>query len=252
LSDGWSAEVERQCNEHIAGLCAGPAGPGRQRHWQALVGCIAPHVEAWARRSWLLARWRLTGEDDARAVLVLVLERLHTHDHHNLRCYHERRAPEAEASDEGDLVFRLARLAGDEEEPEPEPGTPFRAWLLTLLGHVSRDHVRQRMGFSTAAGPSKREVGTDAARLSDVPEASQRPPITDYLTTRRLLEEIEAFTATFPADMRTALLRWQDDETFDDIARELALPDAAGARKLVRAAQARLRERFRDRWSGFQ
>ena len=47
--------------------------------------------------------------------------------------------------------------------------------------------------------------------------------------------------------MRAAVLLWLDDVEPADIARQLELEDASRARALVRAGQARLRERFRGR-----
>jgi hypothetical protein len=50
-----------------------------------------------------------------------------------------------------------------------------------------------------------------------------------------------------PESMRRAVELWMEDHGFDAIAEQLALPDAARARALVRAGHARLRDRFRDR-----
>lgn len=47
--------------------------------------------------------------------------------------------------------------------------------------------------------------------------------------------------------MRAALTLWTEDVDFAEIANRLGLGDAARARALVRAAQARLREQFRER-----
>jgi hypothetical protein len=71
--------------------------------------------------------------------------------------------------------------------------------------------------------------------------------MTDRLTVARLVAEIEAHIATFPEDMQRAIALWLDDVPPADIAAELALPDVGRARALVRAGQARLRERFRGR-----
>ena len=123
--------------------------------------------------------------------------------------------------------------------------TPFRAWLLTLVRFVVNDHVRSRLGWVSESGVTKRDLGSGADRLSSVPEPGGRPPITDWLTARQLLSEIDRATAAFPEPMRTALNLWVDDRTYGEIAAQLRLADAAAAEKLVRAAKARLRERFR-------
>jgi DNA-directed RNA polymerase specialized sigma24 family protein len=104
--------------------------------------------------------------------------------------------------------------------------------------------VRARLGWGTG---NKRDVNTNAERLPTAPDLGERPPITDALTVARAAQEVRAALAAFPAEMRAALELWSEDTPFDEIARRLDLPDASRARNLVRAAQARLRERFRDR-----
>jgi hypothetical protein len=99
-----------------------------------------------------------------------------------------------------------------------------------------------------AAPASKRDVGTDAQRLHDVPEHGERPPITDLVTVRRLVADVQAYMATFPPPMREALELWLADHGFAEIAVRLSLDDAERARAMVRAGQARLRERFRGNW----
>jgi hypothetical protein len=132
--------------------------------------------------------------------------------------------------------------------------TPLRAWLLSQLTWAIKDHVRQRYGWAQRGatgsdpGPSRRDVNTNASRLADAPEAGERPPLTDYLALSRLLAEIEAYAAAFPGPMKRALDLWLEDHDFAAIARAVPLGSADEARALVRAAQARLRERFRDRW----
>jgi len=83
-------------------------------------------------------------------------------------------------------------------------------------------------------------------RLDEAPEPGARPPMTDRLTMQKLVEEVQSYVATFPEDMRVALALWLDDLDHDEIAARLEL-DATRARALVRAGQARLRERFRGR-----
>jgi hypothetical protein len=252
----WDATFERECQERVAALTGGTE---RERHWQELLVKIAPHVEHWAARNRALGRWRLDGEDDVRAVLVAVLGRLGRDDYAALRRFRDRGAlDDGEEDDEQRAaVDRLARMAGA-QEPDDEPvadpdaragsaATPLRALLLTLVKRAAADHVRYRLGWTDQGG--RRIAGTHAERLSDVPETGARPPITDYVTVRRLLDDIERFAEQFPPPMRSALRLWTQDASFADIARELALADEAAARKLVRSAHARLRERFRGEWA---
>jgi DNA-directed RNA polymerase specialized sigma24 family protein len=236
----WDATFDAECDRLVAAVCdAGLAPDRRERAWQELMGRVGPHVEAWSRRSPILRQARLTGPDEARTVLVTVLERLADDDFANLRGYLARRPPPA---GEGDLVDTIARVCDAADDAGGD--TRLEAWLRTLTRYLERDHVRRRLG---GGGGHKRGVTTDAAPLPTSGIAGERPPVTDTLAMAKVVAEVRAYMATFPSTMRIALERWLDDTGFDDIARELALPDAGRARALVRAGQARLRERFRDR-----
>lgn len=252
----WDPAFEAECVAEIATIAAG--GEGARQAWKNLLVAIGPHVERWASRNRHLARWDLAGEDDARSVLVAVLSRLSQDDYHNLRRFLGSLPPAEDQDDDEQLraLAHLDRLALDEvSQADDDPdapasvdasvGTPLRGWLLCLVRYAALDHVRRRLGWSRE-GPSKRAVGTDARPLSSVPEPGNRPPITDYLTVRRLHAEVEVAVSELPADMREALAMWLEEEPFDDIATRLGLGGGAEARRLVRAAQARLRHRFRD------
>ncbi|MBK9032857.1 MAG: hypothetical protein IPL61_16560 [Myxococcales bacterium] len=243
----WTREVDDRAAALIDGVVAG--GDARAGAWRGLMVLLAPHLEAWARSSRLLRRCRLAGDDDARAVMVAVFERLVAHDHANLRAFAAR---EAAADSDPDAIMaelaRLGRLDDDlTDEPAADEPAPVKAWLLRLLDYVARDHVRRRFGWARDDGPSKRDLGSDAARLDGVVDAGARPPLTDRLTVGRLVAEVRAHMATFPAPMPAALELWFDDHGFEEIATALTLASADAARALVRAGQARLRERFRGR-----
>jgi len=224
--------------------------------WRQLMVKIAPRLEAWARGSRVLRRCRLASDDDARTVMVDVLERLAVDDHANLRRFlshsgtPKRNAPD---DDDDDLVAEVVRLGKLDEDDPPAPddtaSTPFRAWLLRLVDFTARDHVRRRLGWVAArpGEPTKRDLHTDASPLDGSPEPAMRPPMTDRLTIAKLVDEVRALLTTFPVEMSAALRLWLDDVDFGDIASQLDLTDAARARALVRAGQARLRERFRGR-----
>src|SRR5262249_4723736 len=141
------------------------------------------------------------------------------------------------AHDSADELARLSHLCDEPaEEGTDEQGTPLRAWLITLLRYVERDHVRSRLGWGEG---NKRAVGTDAERLpSDGALLGARPPITDALTVAKLAAEVQEAMTELPDGMRRALELWMDERGFVEIAAELALPDAARARALVRAAHA--------------
>ena len=329
----WDAAFERACHALVEDICAGPAATTRERAWQRLLINVAPHVERWAARSPALRRTGLTGEDEPRAVLVDVIDRLCDRDFAALRRYlaYQRDAAAAERAardeaaehDEAGLVERLARLAGELDDPpatgdaDLTAGTPLRGWLLLQTRFVIKDHVKQRLGWRAiarwaaevtaadaaadrraladalagldgvvaiedepasghltvryrparlradalerviaAAGfavrplpaASKRDATSGAERLDAAPERGERPPLSTLLGVRQALTEITAHIGEFPPPMQAALRLWLDEAGFDAIAAALALPDARAAQALVRAAQARLRARFRGAW----
>lgn len=240
----WDVAFETDAVALVERTVAGDAAA-----WRDLLVAVAPRIEQWARGSRVLRRCRLDGEDDARAVMVDVLERLARDRHANLRAFLSRAAL---ADPPDDLVADVVKLGRLEEELDPErddtTSTPLRAWLLRLVDFAARDHVRHRLGWSADADePTKRDLHTDAPRIDTGLEPAVRPPMTDRLTMAKLVAEVRALIDTFPADMQTALALWLDDASFAEIATRLLLPDAGRARALIRAGQARLRDRFRGR-----
>lgn len=255
----WDEADDRAAIQLVSVVCDDAVSAhARDVAWKRLLVQVAPHVEHWARHNRLLMRSRLAGEDDARAVMVAVIERLSNGRFEALRRFLVRRAPVPDEGAERDVsvLERVARLAVEPDEiPSPEPSpqtasTPLRAWLLTITRYAAADHVRARLGWAEAGpgGGSKRGLGTDAERLDAVPDAATRPPMTDYLTLKRLLEEIHAFLATLPEPMQSAVALWIEDESFEAIASRLSLEGPEKARALARAGQARLREKFRATW----
>ncbi len=131
------------------------------------------------------------------------------------------------------------------------PGTLRSADMLALLEQAGL-HVTEL----PSTVPGKRDLNSDAERLRPSHAGAERPPITDLLTLLRLVKEVRAFIATFPEPMQAAFDLWLHDVGFAEIALRLELDGgestpAEEARKLVRAAQARLRERFRADWERF-
>jgi DNA-directed RNA polymerase specialized sigma24 family protein len=243
----WTHAFEQDAVSLVQKVVAGDAAA-----WRSLMVKIAPRLEGWARGNRLLKRCRLAGDDDARAVMVSVLERLAANDYENLKAFLAHTEP---APPEDDLVAEVIRLgkldaddSGADGEPDADQGTALRAWLLRLVDFTSRDHVRRRLGWGSRDGaPTKRDLHTDAAPLEHSPEPSARPPMTDRLTVSKLVAEVSDHIDTFPAEMRAAVRLWLDDVDPAEIARQLDLADPAKAKALIRAGQARLRERFRGR-----
>ncbi len=243
----WNLAFERELTELVQRLVE----TGEQTAWRALMVKLAPRIEGWARGSRLLKRCRLAGDDDARAVMVAVLERLAADDYENLRMFLARTEPSPPEPDLVADLIRIGKLDAEDagaDDVEADQGTPLRAWILRLVDFTSRDHVRKRLGWGQRDGaPSKRDLHSDAGTLDDHPEPAARPPMTDRLTVSKLVAEISQHIDTFPAEMRTAVIMWLDDADPSEIAARLDLPDAGRAKALIRAGQARLRERFRGR-----
>jgi len=253
----WTPGFDRDARVLVQRVLDGDRGA-----WRELLVRIAPRIEGWARGNRVLRRCRLIGDDDVRAVMVSVLERLAATDHANLRRFVARAELPATPDDLVTAVLKLGRLddeavdggggasvgeAGD-TGADADRDTPLRAWLLRLVDFAARDHVRDRYGWAVGdGGPSKRDLHTGAAPLTGLPDVGARPAMTDRLTVAKLVEEIEEHIRTFPAPMRDAILLWLDDVTPEDIATRLALADPAKAKALIRAGQARLRDRFRGR-----
>lgn len=324
----WDAAFERTCQVLVETLCGDGPSSARDRAWQALLTEVAPHVERWAERSPVLRRVGLTGEDEPRAVLVDVIDRMCDRDFANLRAYLAHHVPDADERDRAVAVERLARLCDvelDADRPAAAgaadliTGTPLRGWLVMLTRFAVSEHVKRRFGWRgvsrwsgalTAVGatggaidrliaalsaragvtevehdpaggrlsvvhrpaqirvaelerlvaahgfevrslprpPGKRDVGSGAERLDLAPEPAERPPLSTQLGIRRALTEIVAHIAEFPAPQQRALELWLDDHGFAAIASTMGLVSAREAQTLVRAAHARLRERFRGSW----
>lgn len=255
----WSPALDRDARQLVVKICDRSLPQGEtDKAWRAFLILIAPHVELWAARSHTLRRCKLTDADETRSVLVEVIRRLAAREFEALRAFVDQRPASDDELDgqEQEAVDQLVKLLTDapDEAPterEPSDATPLRAWLLQIVGFAAKDHVRARLGRragSEGEPATKRAMGTDAERLDKAPEAGERPPITDLVTLRKVLAEIQDVIQTFPAPMQKALALWADETSFDVIARELSLDGPAKARDLVRAATARLREKFRDRF----
>jgi hypothetical protein len=228
----WDPDIDARCH-----ALAGRTAEGDLDAWRELLVAVSGPVEAWAARHPTLRRWRLNGPDDARAVLVRVIERMAANRYQALADYHARRALAAAPRDE---LARLARL--DEVEDEP-PGTPFAAWLRTVFRFALLDHVHSRLGWADGGG--RRGAGSDAERMSQVTEPGARPAMTDWLTVQQRMQAVEAELAGLPPEMAQAVRAWAEGLDFAEIAQTQGLADAGEARKRVRAGHARLRAALR-------
>ena len=261
----WDAAFEARCRALVDAVLE-QRGAARLLPWQDLLALVGPHLERWAARHPVLRALRLTSEDEARAVLVRVVERLQRDGYRNLRAFVAARGagppPDPAGADEA-VVKRFAQVASLVDDAEPArdalEDTPLRAWLKGLSDFAARDHAAARLGRRAAlatpsdTGPAdKRRVNSNAERFEEGQGGSLRPPITDLLTLKRIVVEVTEFMNRHLPDLqRQALLLRLDDGSYGEIARELELRDPAEAEALVRAAKHRLRTEFRAQRARF-
>ncbi|MCA9489893.1 MAG: hypothetical protein KC621_08215 [Myxococcales bacterium] len=236
----WTSEDESRAGRCALLVVRGETDEERASAWSELLVVVAPHVERWARRHPTLRRWRLDGPDDAREVLVRVIERLAARGRAAVGDFVERRPPPLpEGHEELARLVRFDELAADAPE-----ATPFEAWLRVILRYAVHDHVRHRLGW--VKGANRRALGSDAARIDDTPERGHRPPMTDWVTVRQQMAGVDRALEACPPPQPDAVRLWAEGHDFAEIAEALGLADGVEARRVVRAAQARLRTALRE------
>jgi DNA-directed RNA polymerase specialized sigma24 family protein len=140
-------------------------------------------------------------------------------------------------SKDGCRAARLQR-AWREAHPDKTVGD----WLRIVTANVARDYVRERTGrASPAAGAlDKRLLSSLATLLPD--EDELRPAAMLSQTSSHAARELARWAdQRLPPDQRTALAAWLQAASFEDIASQLGIGDAAAAKRVVRAAVAALR-----------
>jgi len=196
--------------------------------WTALQAEIEPLISCMARRHRGLRRKGLADEpDDVAEVRTVVLERLAEDNFRNLRSY----------------VARSNGCASPQS---------FEGWLYGTVDYAVLDHLRKRFGRApkrTVAEvgrvqPSKRELQSQAGRLTDEPE-SEAPRVAG-VTTRLTIVQIQTFIeeALTPDETKAVRLYYLEDRSIDEIAAVLGLENAKAADQLIRRLKARLRYRF--------
>lgn len=197
------------------------AADGDTASWRALW----EHVEPWLEK--VVANPRFLGrigqrDDDRSNILIEVMARLHAEGFHRLKLYVQMR--------------------------RTSPQLKFKTWLRVVTKRVGIDYLRghenyldRRRSANRSSAPGEWiEPGT-LPPSSNLP--AERPPMTNRGTALELLRYASGVT---PEPQLSALERWTEGATYDDIARELEIGGgAAGAERLVRAAIERLRRRFR-------
>jgi DNA-directed RNA polymerase specialized sigma24 family protein len=184
---------------------------GDEDAWRELWTAVEPMI------SCIAANWRLTSRlsrrsDDRLNIVLQVMERLRADDFRRLRAF-----------------------AGEEN------GT-FRLWLATVASHTAISYLRAHPEYFRRSSAEARKQGC-WVRLELVPE----PPDDLQVDPFGEIERHGLFETAFRHlrhDQRKALLLWLEDRDDAEIARLLELADAASARRLVRSALKRLRDRL--------
>ena len=194
------------------------AAQGDTGSWRELWEQVEPWLEKVVGNPRFLGRVGQR-EDDRSNILVEVMARLHADGFHRLKLYVETR--------------------------QSSPQLKFKTWLRVVAKRVAIDYLRGHQNYIDRRRDSQRgsapgewvEPGTLPSQ-SKLP--GERPPVTNRGTA---LELLRYAAGAVPEPQLSALERWTEGASFEDIARELEVDDAE---KLVRAAIERLRRRFRD------
>jgi DNA-directed RNA polymerase specialized sigma24 family protein len=133
---------------------------------------------------------------------------------------------------------------------EAHPGKTLGDWLRIVTANVVRDYVRDRSGRgargdrrapATAAEPLDKRLLHSLATL--LPDDDDLPPAEALsATSGHAARQLAAWAESrLPRDQLAALSAWLQGTTFQEMAAEYGLADAAAAKRLVRAAVASLR-----------
>jgi hypothetical protein len=212
-------DVERDAElERLVEAAAG----GEEAAWQGLWVALEPRLGGLVRKPSFLGR--IADRPDLQRDIVLeVMARLRADGWRRLQVYLEAR--------------------------RDNPRLRFMSWLGVVAKRVGVDVIR--------ASPDYLDRRRDAEPVSSagkwvdpvtLPPDSQMPGARPPMTRRGTAMEILRHAGTaIPDDQRRALELWTQNQSFDEIAGELALPGGAKeAERLVRAALDRLRRHFRD------
>jgi len=223
---------------------------GDRAAWFQLTLYVEEWVEQHVPTHWRMRKARLShSQDDVRDVLLEVLERVDRDDFRALRQYLER---------------KLAEVPDVRAPDATSSRTTFVAWLAGLVDFAIRDHVRKRYGRAPTGQPRESE-GDDEGEPADAQVSLSKrdmhswalhptqpssghfggahPALSRMVTARSILDyAAEAFDER---ELRV-FRRYLEQASFDELAEEFALRDAAAARAEVRKLKERLRARFRD------
>jgi hypothetical protein len=128
---------------------------------------------------------------------------------------------------------------------QQNPDKTFDDWIRIVTIHEIRRRVRAELAKRALTGaeklPSVNRVLNEIAMSPAIEQLGVRPPTTAAQTARELLELAHA---RLSRERYRALGMWLTGASFDEIAQELALEDAALAERQVRGALAVVRRFF--------
>jgi len=194
--------------DEIEALVVAAAGQDEPA-WQRLWAAIEPPLSKIIARPRFLNRLGQR-EDDRRNIVVQVMARLRADDFHRLRLYLEAR--------------------------EGNPRLRFLSWLRVVTKRVGIDYMRAHPDYL------RRATGSEWIQFKTMPPDSQgpsdRPPMTDHGTAHELARRANG---QLPVKQHQAVALWNRGFSYEDIAHRLGVRSPTDARRLVRAALARLR-----------
>jgi hypothetical protein len=203
-----SADIENLVERTVA---------GDESAWRALWAAVEPPLTR------IIARPHFLGplgrdEDERRNIIVAVMGRLRADQFARLSLYLDARRDNAQLT--------------------------FVGWLSVVAKRVGIDYLRAHPEYQRKCSASRSRPGA-WVKQTQLPESKvfgKRPPVTTRVTARRIVDHAGP---SLPIAQRRALELWTHGEDFADIAREVGLPDAAAAHRVVRAALDRLRRAYR-------
>lgn len=197
------------------------AAEGDTASWRVLWENLEPWLEKVVGNPRFLGRVGQR-EDDRSNIIVEVMARLHADRFHRLKMYVEMR--------------------------RTSPHLRFKTWLRVVTKRVGIDYLRGHENYlDRRRDPNRGSAPGEWIEPGTLPSQSkmpgERPPMTNRGTA---LELLRYATGAVPELQLSALERWAEGATFEDIAHELEVDGgSSAAEKLVRAAIERLRRRFR-------
>jgi DNA-directed RNA polymerase specialized sigma24 family protein len=196
-----------------------PAGPA----WRELVAMLWPELSRLVRATRAMVVLGRS-EDHVQNVVLLVVEKL------------------------GKDRCRAARL--ERAWRDAHPDKTLGDWLRIVTANVARDYVRERRGRARGDGNvrgdlearlDKRMLASLATLLPDDDDLAPSTPMLSQ-TSRHAAHELARWAEhRLPPDQLSALTAWLQASSFEEIAAELGVADAAAAKRVVRAAVAALR-----------